>query len=48
MLVEDQMTLESPLIINLSKVHTNMVFVNVSQLPPGRDWFLAQLEKEGI
>ena len=48
LLAEGIMQLSSPLHVDLSKVQTNMVFVDVREIKLGREWFLHELEVRGI
>jgi threonine aldolase len=48
LLAEGIAALKSGLIVDLRMVQTNMVFVDVSRLKPGRQWFLSELEARGV
>ncbi len=47
-LAEGIVKLNGSIHVDLQKVQTNMVFVDMRDFKPGREWFLAQLEEEGV
>jgi len=48
LLAEGIAMLSSPLQVDMSMVQTNMVFVDVSAFPAGREWLLEKLSERGI